>query len=222
MGVKVLRPELNVSKAEASVEADGIRYGYADVKGIGITAAKWIEKNQPFNDFDHLLEVSQQDDKKITLKNGLRKVAVHKGQIESLRKLTELEDNELIEVEEELLGVALSDNSDEILDQYRDMIDAQCVDFETILNRDQLPPDRTHFKVAGIVTNVRETKTKKGAPMAWVTIQNGGLTLDMTVWQEGLERFRFALNKRTAAIFTIVANERGCNLRDVKILFRQG
>lgn len=40
LDVAVLRPELNVSKAEASIEDEGIRYGYADVKGIGITAAK--------------------------------------------------------------------------------------------------------------------------------------------------------------------------------------
>lgn len=221
MDVAVLRPELNVSKAEASIEEQGIRYGYADIKGIGITAAKWIEKNQPFNDFDHLLEVSQQDEKKITLKNGMRKVAIHKGQIDSLRKLTELKERDLIEVEEELLGVALSDNSDEILAQYSDMIEAQCVDFETVLERHNVAPNQKMFKVAGVIVGVRETKTKKGTPMAWVTIQNQGLTLDLTVWQEELQRLRFALNRRTAGIFTLAANERGVNLREVKILFRQ-
>jgi len=221
MDVAILRPELNVSKAEASIEEQGIRYGYADVKGVGIAAARWIEANQPFKDFDDLLEVSQRDDKKITLKNGLRKVAIHKGQIESLRQLTELKDRDLIEVEENLLGIALSDNSDEILNQYSDMIEAQCVDFETVLERHTVAPNQKLFKVAGVIVGVRETKTKKGTAMAWLTIQNQGLTLDMTVWQEELHRLRFALKTRTAGIFTIAANERGINLREVKILFRQ-
>lgn len=148
-------------------------------------------------------------------------MAIHKGQIESLRKLTESTDRELIQVEEELLGVALSDNSDEILAQYSDMIEAECVDFETVLNRHQGDPNRTAFKVAGVIVGIRETKTKKGSPMAWVTIQNQGLTMDMTVWQEELQRLRFALTTRTAGIFTLSANERGINLRQVKILFRQ-
>ncbi len=173
------------------------------------------------NDIADVLEVSQRDDKRITLKNGLRKVAIHKGQIESLRQLTELKDRELIEVEENLLGIALSDNSDEILNQYSDMIEAQCVDFETVLERHTVAPNQKLFKVAGVIVGVRETKTKKGTAMAWLTIQNQGLTLDMTVWQEELHRLRFALKTRTAGIFTIAANERGINLREVKILFRQ-
>lgn len=220
MGVSVHRPELNVSGAEAKVEQDGIRYGYADVKGIGITAARWLEKNQPFDGFEDLLEKSQRDDMKITLRNGIRKVAIHKGQIESLRRLKELEDDALIEAEEELLGIALSDNSEIVFEQYADVIEAECNTFEEVFNRSAGKAD---FKIAGIISSIRETKTKKGAPMAWVNIENDdGQSIDMTVWQEGLERFNFALNKRTAGIFTITANDRGVNLRDVKILFKQG
>lgn len=166
MGVSVHRPELNVSSAEAKIEQDGIRYGYADVKGIGLSAAKWLEKNQPFDSFDHLLEVSQRDDMKITLKNGIRKVAIHKGQIDSLRKLQELEDEALIEAEEELLGVALSDDSEIVFEQYADKIEAECNTFEDVFNRGTGPNAKSQFKVAGIISTIRETKTKKGAPMA--------------------------------------------------------
>jgi DNA polymerase III alpha subunit len=218
LGLKVYRPELNKSKAEATAEAGGIRYGYADVKGIGLSVAKWLEKNQPFADFDALLEYSQQDENKITLKNGIRKVAINKGQIESLKQLSELQDNDLLELEEKLLGVALSDDSAIVLDQYADHIADQCSTFNAVLNR----TDQQYFTVAGIITEVRETKTKNGAPMAWVTLADAeGQELQMTVWQETLDRLRFALKRRTAIIANIVGNDRGLNLKNAKILFRK-
>lgn len=56
-GYKVLGIDINKSKESFSVEKEGLRVGFTDIKGIGPTTARRLVKNQPFlcySDFDHL------------------------------------------------------------------------------------------------------------------------------------------------------------------------
>lgn len=212
MGIKILGPDLNRSKAGSSVDDGAIRYGFADVKGIGLAPAKWLVENGPFKDFEDLEEKSQEDARKITLKNGMRKKGIHAGQITALRRLASEEGWALAETQEELLGLALTDPSLEILLEYKDEIQNDCTPV------DQIDEYGTH-SIAGIITNIKLTKTKNGDPMAWVTIDYEGEQRDYTVWNRELERLSFIWRRRQAVAAQIKVNEKGANIITAKALY---
>lgn len=60
MGIKVLRPDINMSREKFSVENGSIRFGLAAIKNVGEGAMKDIinerEKNGPFSDFDDFIK----------------------------------------------------------------------------------------------------------------------------------------------------------------------
>jgi DNA polymerase-3 subunit alpha len=115
--VEILPVDMNLSEAETSIQGKSIRYGFNDVKGIGRSAAQWIVQNRPFDDFDDL--IAKAEERKITLKNGLRRMAINRGHVKKLEALTTLKDEVLWEAEEELLGFSLSDDSANILRRVR-------------------------------------------------------------------------------------------------------
>lgn len=212
MGIKILAPDLNLSKAGSSVSEGAIRYGFADVKGIGLNSAKWITANRPYKDFDELEEKSMEDERKITLKNGMRKKGVHAGQINSLRRLAEEEGWNLAETQEELLGITLNDPSVEILLEHQDQIEKECV---------SLAESNEHgvHSIAGIITNIKHAKTKNGDPMAWITIEADGEERDLTVWNKELERLNFIWRRRQAVVAQIKVTDKGSNIITAKALY---
>lgn len=199
MGISVYPPDLNRSGVSAEIDGDGIRYGFSDVKGLGAGPAKWLVANRPFQDFDDVFDKSQEDEFKITLPNGSRKVAINRGQIAALRRLVELDGEDLLEAEEELLGVALSDQSAKILDDWYDEITKECLSFDEI-------HEPGEYLVAGVIKNIKYTKTKAGKDMAYVTLTREGVERDVTVWNNELKRLQFVWRRRQAVLARVKAN----------------
>lgn len=212
MGIEILKPDINRSNVTTDIDGDAIRYGFADVKGIGLSPAKWIVQNRPFQDFDDLQEKSLEDNRKITLKNGMRKVGINSGQIGALRRLHETPSDHMADVEEELLGIALSDPSVDVLNEYADEIDKLCVSFEEA----EEPGQHT---IAGIITEVKEATTRKGDPMLWVTLDNSGETKRLAVFGKNVKTFQFVWRQRQAVVVKISVNDRGQNVIDAKPLY---
>lgn len=210
--IEILPVDMNRSKAETSIENGCIRYGFRDIKGIGYNVAKWIIDHRPFKDYDDIIAKAEDPNNKITLKNGVRTMAVNRGHVEKLRRLTDTDGEELLEAEEELLGYALSDDSATILDQYADEIDEQCVEYDALMN------PGTYY-IAGIITNIKEAKTKQGKPMAWVTIENNGESADFTVWDSELTRLNFIWRRRQAVIAHVKSTSKGQNILGAKALY---
>ena len=50
-GLKLLPPHINKSKLGFSIEEDGLRIGFQDVKGIGPIAAKNLLEGQPYKSY---------------------------------------------------------------------------------------------------------------------------------------------------------------------------
>jgi len=211
LDIPVLPVDMNRSKAETSIEHGGIRYGFRDIKGIGAGVARWLIEHRPYTDLDEIIEKAEEPDNKIMLKNGVMTMAVNRGHVEKLRRLVETDGDELLEAEEELLGYALSDTSANILDDYQDEISQECEPFS------ELDKIGVHT-IAGIITNIKETKTKAGKPMAWVTIESDGESADFTVWDSELTRLAFIWRRRQAVIARVKVNERGMNIIGAKVL----
>lgn len=208
--VEILPVDMNKSEAETSIQDKSIRYGFNDVKGIGKSAARWLVENRPFDDFDHLIEKAETN--KIMLKNGLMRMAVNRGHVKKLEALTTLKDEVLWEAEEELLGFSLSDDSANILDEYAEEIAAECVPISST-------DDPGQYTIAGIITNIKHTKTKAGKKMAWVTIENAGEELELAVWNTELDRLSFVWRRRQAVIALIKVTQRGKNIVSAKVLY---
>jgi len=208
--VEILPVDMNKSEAETSIQGKSIRYGFGDVKGIGKTAAKWLVQNRPFDDFDDL--IAKAEERKITLKNGLMRMAVNRGHVKKLEALTTLQGENLWDVEEELLGFSLSDDSSSILDEYAEEIEAECVPFSEI-------EDPGQYTIAGVITNIKQTKTKQGKKMAWVTIENGGDEIDLAVWNTELDRLSYVWRRRQAVVANIKVTQRGRNILGAKVLY---
>ncbi len=212
-GINILPVDMNHSKATTRIEDDGIRYGFQDIKGIGASVARWLVDHGPYRDLDEIIEIAEDPDNKIRLKNGVMTMAVNRGHVERLRRLTESEGEELYEAEEELLGYSLSDTSADILDQYSDEIAEECVALGEV---DTLNSGR--YTVAGIIADIKETKTKAGKPMAWVTIENNGEQQQFTVWDSELTRLSFIWRRRQAVMALVNVNAKGQNIMGAKIL----
>jgi DNA polymerase-3 subunit alpha len=212
MGIEFFSVDLNESEEETSLAENGIRYGFADVKNVGKGPAKWLVKNRPFKDWDDVLVKAQESERKITLPNGTRMVGIKAPQVQILRDLSEKSGNELLDLEEELLGVAISDKSARILEDYSKEIDTECTPlYEAI--------EPGIYTIAGVVKAIKKTKTKQGKEMAWVTIESGGDTRDIAVWSDELKKLSFVWRNRQAVVANVRVNDRGTSLINAKPLF---
>jgi DNA polymerase-3 subunit alpha len=212
MKIPVLGPELNKSKLSSSLDGEAIRYGYNDVKHVGVGPARWLVKHGPFESWDEVLEKARDDKYKIVLPSGIRKMAIDSGQVEKLRSLSILEGDALLNTQEELLGVALSDNSAKILEDHKEDIEKEC----TPLDKLDTPGEYT---IAGIIQDIRRTKTRAGKEMAFVKIQNDGQEQEVAVWNSELDRLDFIWRRRTAVVAQIKVNSRGTSLISARVLY---
>lgn len=234
MGIKVLPPSINGSGVQIDKDGDGIRYGFSNIKGFGAGPARWIVAHAPFYGIEDFLTKVQEN--KIDLPNGRKRVAVDVGKLEKLillgafgteveydhkikkdtcKHMEALQGNDLLELEEELLGVALSDESGTILEDHRAEIENTCVDFDMI-------DEAGEYTVAGIITEIRESKTKRGDKMAYVRIKNGPQELETAVWSNVLKRLDFIFRRRQAGIFHLKRDNQGrYSLLNAKALFKK-
>jgi DNA polymerase-3 subunit alpha len=232
--IAVLPPRINESGVNVTRQGDKIIYGFNNIKGIGVAPAKWIVEHQPYDDVGEFISSVQLY--KTILPNGQKRVAVDKGKIKNLIYLGAFGDNaewnekikkdtfethrplkeaELFELEEELLGVALSDDSATILTEYQDEIDKLCTPLDMMYEEGE-------YTVAGVVKELRDAKTKKGDAMMFVTIENEPITLEFAVWSNVKKRLDFMLRRRTAGLFHIKRDKKGrYSLLNARVLHRR-
>jgi DNA polymerase-3 subunit alpha len=233
MGIDILPPDVNRSEEQISKSGDSILYGFQNIKGFGAGPARWITEHQPYDSPEEFLAKAQEF--KYTLPNGQKRVQVNVGQLEKLialgsfgkdaeyqhkikkdtfKEMRPAEDLELLELEEELLGVALSDESATILEDHREIIEKLCVEF------DELDEDG-EYNVAGVVSEYRESKTKKGQAMTFIKIENGPHTMEIAVWSDVRKRLEFIFRRRQAGIFQVKKTNRGTSLLNARALFKR-
>lgn len=212
MNIAILPPDINHSDVDTTIDGNSIRYGLSNIKWMGKSPAKWIISNRPFSSYEEILERAQDPTLKITLPSGVKKVAIDTRQVENLKRLATYTGTELFDLEEELLGLTISDNSDTILEEYAKEIEEQCVVLDHV-------DEEGDWTIAGVIKEIKLTKTKAGKPMAWVTIENNGVEKVFSVWSSELTRLKFIWRRRTAVIAQVSTNSRGSTIKAAKVLY---
>lgn len=223
MGIEILPPDINYSQSETSLENGHIRVGFENIQNFGKVPSSWLVKHRPFSSLEDLQEKVQEF--KTVLPNGQKRVAINKRHIDHLERLGALEDlgisrngitkDEKIEIEEELLGIALSDDSATILADHQEALDQICVPYDAM-------EEPGEYTIAGVITNIKLGKTKKGTKFAFVDIEDGiGGTERFAVWNTELDRLSFIWRHRTAGVFNVKKTDRGLSLLEAKILHKK-
>jgi DNA polymerase-3 subunit alpha len=225
MGIPVLSPSLGKASwnctwlGDPDNKADGLMFGWNDVMHFGTFVSKWMVEHtwagMTQEEFDKVRE-----ENKYTLPSGQRRIVATAAHVEALKKIEAFSDSpkhtkeESIEFEEELLGVAVSDDSGLILDQYSELINKNCVPyFET--------EEDGEYSVAGVIREIQYKTTKTNKPYALVKIADATDETQFYVWNDELRRLGFIWRTRNAGIFNVKKKERGMSLIDAIILHRK-
>jgi DNA polymerase III alpha subunit len=111
--------------------------------------------------------------------------------------------------EKELLGVILTDNSQQILSNHFEEIDDICDVYEEALNGVETG-DR--FTLPGTVVNIRQVKAKSsGQSMGIITIEYEGDTLEFATSPQSWRSHKFLWKERACGIFEVKKSDRGYN-----------
>jgi DNA polymerase-3 subunit alpha len=212
MGYEVTIPDINLSKAETTLVGNQIVLGLMNIQGFGHGTAKWIQEHAPYESLEHFVEKVHDPENRLVFKSKSR-VPVNEGHIPKLINVgafdklnpRDISDNERIEFEEELLKVAISDKSAKLLTRNADKIEKICVPYDMVA-------DSGEYRVAGVIKNVRRTKTKTGSDMLFVKIAQDADELDFAVWANEINRLGWIATNRQAGIFHIKKGVRGSSL----------
>lgn len=225
--IEVLPPDIIKSSAKCDVVRDEIRFGFSDVKGVGLDSSEYLvrlrdKEGAPVETPDVLYEYmevitkNRERENKRRVKEGLPKLtgkspkmSLRSNQIETLVTVgawDELGYRDDITLgvkqqgEKELLNVILTDNTAEAFANNADAI-SNCDAYV-----DALAPweeDRKHT-VPGVVVKVKKTKTKeKQEDMGIVTIAYEGDTISFAVFPNKWSGTKFMWKERTPVIVTL-------------------
>jgi len=215
MGIEVLPPKIGFADTQVAAVNGKIVYGFANIKFFGPGPSQWLVEHQgQFSNVDELRELLKVE--KVTLPNGNRRVALDSRKVDFLERLGAFgEIDPDLDLEEELLGVALSDTSATILDDHRETIDELCSTFEDL---DEIG----EHTIAAIVRDVREAKTRKGQKMYYVKLEDGHANeIELAVWNDTYKRLDFMFRRRTAGLFHVKVSDRGKSLLNARALYRR-
>lgn len=213
MGIEVLPPDINHADVEPTVKDGKIYLGLNTIKNIGKSHAKWVVDNRPYESYDDFVEKTREPERKYTTPNGQRKILVDIGRAGTLWDAgcfdsiepRDIPKEKRIALEEELLTVALSDDSSNKLETYLSENGDPTVPMGAV--RSPGP-----YVIAGVIREVKERKTKKGDPYAVVKIERDGEEFEFKAWQDDYRRYTKLLRVRTPVIAHINNDERGATL----------
>lgn len=224
MGMKVNPPDVNNSGIEIASKDGQIWFGLRNIKWVGEDAAEWIVENAPYSSSDEFRNKHAAAQKawethkegkspKQVLRSNVIDILIRAGAFDKIEP-REISKEDLAEAEQELLGFCITDQSAEIIEKHKDRLD-----FYEI-------PENIHtlvggtIEIPGIVSEVKEVKTKKGSIMGVVKIDWQGAQNEFVVFsgsnfnQDDLwgDYKRWLLKPGIVGIFTLKVTERGLNL----------
>lgn len=226
-GIEVAGPDIEFSDAVLAVRDGNIFFGFDDVKNVSTDGAHYlvylrdelgVDVSSPESLSAALEELSKQWSKENARlkKAGLPKQEgkspkqkLQSNHIENLYTAgaweriegypTQLRDMQARE--KEMLSVIISDNVVEAFANAADIL----YDMDTYEEaKEDYPGEDVRFVLPGVVTNIKETKTRKdGKKMAIVTIEYEGDSLEFAVFPQEWRTHKFLWHERTPGIFTI-------------------
>jgi DNA polymerase III alpha subunit len=220
MGTKVNAPDINKSMYETDIIDGEIYLGLKDVKGVS-KGAEWVIENRPFDNFDHMIEVLEAQNKQFLIDKKAgetdgpspkQRLGANKAKALFNAGAFDASEDRMIskrerrEFEKELLGIILTNDAPKILDKYKEAIEEECSDYSDLRS-----VNGKHI-VAGEIKSVRKTKTKKGQDMAWITMEYGDQTVEFAAFEQQLFAFSDILEECIPVLAVLKVTNRGVNL----------
>lgn len=231
--VYIRPPDIRYSSAEVEVDGSNIYYGLANIKGIGLPTAHFIQvlaKRYDVStkaDLTDALAIEQLkwesrrdaakkagekfDEKspKSQLKSNIITLLERIGCFDNYEE-RDISLSDRQKAEHDLLGIILSDNTEEAFQNNADLIQ-DCDDYETFLDANS----DCKARLPGIVTKVRKTKTRAaGNEMGIVTIEYGVDQVEFAVFPQQWKAYRWLWKERTPGIFQVKKTDRGMNFEE--------
>lgn len=179
-------PSVNRSEVHFTMNKKGVRFGLAQIKGIGESAAQAIieerRQNGLFASYD---EFRERMAKHRAVNNKARYEALEKSG--ALSTIGGPKPNRFLQ--QEYLGTFVTEYP---LDPYREAF-AKVI--ESPENKRKFALNKSTVYWGGIVSKIKEIVTKKGDKMAFVTVSYYGQTLDVTFFPQQWARVRNKIQK---------------------------
>ena len=230
MGIGVYPPDILNSESHVAVNDGNVYIGFSEVKGVksgGDVIVKLRNEGHDISSPEKLWEILELDAKQISKEKARCKKAgilyegpekslkqqLNAGKIQALldvgawdalgeneRSLTEKQN-----AEKEFLGVILTDESGQIIDNHRDEIEEICDDYA-----DAEQGEQGIYHLPGVVVDIRKVKSRaQKKDMGIITIEFEGDTLEFATSPQSWKSHRFLWKDRACGIFAIKKTERG-------------
>jgi DNA polymerase-3 subunit alpha len=234
MGVSVKPPDIRMSDVDVEVNGSDIYFGLSNVKGIGRGTAAYVrnlvkqydvyttEQLQLAVETEQELWTQRRDrhkaEKMTQFKERSPRNNVRSNIIDLLFRIGAFDNYEersytLPEAqatEKELLGIILSDNTEEAFAEHADLVE-QCNTYADLAAAEA----DCYTRLPGIITSVRKTKTKAaGNDMGIVSIEWGMDRVEFVVFPQQWQKYKWLWRERTPGIFKIKKTARGINFED--------
>lgn len=229
-GLEILPPDVNVSGGHFTLTDEGIRYGLTAIRNLGDNAFGELLRKRPFSSLEDIIERCDRGKvNKAVVINMIRIGALDsldadrvklEETFHELRK-TKPADRvkspvpdytntlEMYRLERHLIGSSLLYNP---IREYEDMIDDLCVtDPEQIeeLEKGDLA------KIGGLVSKIKPHQTKKGDPMAFISVTYREVDYDIVVFPEAWAQCRSLLELDAPVVCRVIRTDRGVHLSQV-------
>lgn len=227
-GIEVLPPEILKSDVDMGVCDDDIYFGFVNVKGVGVGAARYLIRLRDRYDIStpELLDAAIETEDEVWQQkrdyakaNGLKfaekspRQTLRSNQIAALYEVgawDEYDDERRTSLpqkqkaEKDLLGVILTDDCLETFSENYDEIE-QCDEY---YEAEQCEAGN-YLTLPGAIASIVPKTTKTGKKMGIVTIEFEGDGMEFAVFPQDWTAYRFLWKERTAGIFTLKCGSRG-------------
>lgn len=230
MGIQTYGPDILNSESHVAVRDGAIYMGFSEVKGVktgGDIVVALRDSGHDISSPEKLFDILENESKEISKNKAKAKKAgelydgpeksmkqqLNSGKIQALLDVGAWDalgenDRSLPEKqrqEKELLGVILTDESAQILDNHREEFIDACD-----LYADALEGEQGKYQLPGVVVDIRQVKSRaKQQAMGIITIEYEGDTLEFATSPQSWKTHRFLWKERACGVFEVKKTERG-------------
>jgi DNA polymerase-3 subunit alpha len=235
LGVNVLPPDIRRSGVEVDVDNNDILFGFSNVKGVGKGTAKYVQKivkkydiymrdeledalNLETTEWEKVRDEYKKSGNPMPFKTKSPRQECRSNCVDALELAGAFDNYEERVVtladtqrnEKELLGIILTDNTEQAFANNQDLID-ECDDYESFLDS----TSEITARLPGTIVSIRETKTRAtGNDMGIVKIEWGSDTVEFAVFPQQWKVYKFLWRERVPGIFRLKKSAKGINFEE--------
>lgn len=234
LSIQIKAPDIRNSAPEVGIMGKDIYFGLSNVKGVK-TAGKyihklvkkyniytrrdlesalatetksWEERRDYWNESGNPFKFVEKSPKQLCRSNcidALERVGAFDNYEERTATMADIQ-----QAEKELLGIILTDNTQQAFDSNRDLID-ECDDYDEFLDSNS----EVFARLPGTIVSVRKTQTRQSKKdMGIVKIEWGTQTCEFAVFPQQWVAYKFLWRERTPGIFVLKKSAKGINFEE--------